>query len=129
MKGRLMIGGLLSVAAAGCLTDLDGERYLVEVDEIIAPATVGLADTLRVRFTGTVGTNGCYRLDRVETRFTGTGAVFRFHGEHRAPAGGNCPDIIIPLNYVAVLLPPRSTPFTVSVEQPDGSTLDRVVTQ
>lgn len=128
MTGSVVIALLLSVAAAGCLTDLDVERYVVEVDEIIAPGTVAPADTLHVRFTGIVGTNGCYRLDRVETRLTGTGAVFRFHGEHHAPAGANCPDIIVPLNHVAVLPPPRGTPFTVSVEQPDGSTLDRVVT-
>lgn len=129
MRRSIVIAGLLGLAAAGCLTSLEGERYVVEVDEIIAPVTVGLTDTLRVRFTGTVGTNGCYRLDRVATRFTGTGAVFRFHGEHREPAGTNCPDIIVPLNYVAVLLPPRSTPYTIGVEQPDGSTLERVVTQ
>ena len=120
---------LLGISVLGC--DLFGpsvERYLIRVDSIVAPVVVSPDDTLRVRFQGEVGPNGCYRLVRVAREVTTSSLEVIFHGEHRVDSGHDCTQAIVTMDHEETVEPPLAGPFKITVHQPDGSFRERVVT-
>ncbi len=113
--------------SAGCSNPFGSgtERFLIAVNSIAAPDTIAPSDTLTARFLGSIGSDGCSGLDRVE-RSRSTGLLeLRFHGVRSE--GGYCPQQPQPLDHVEEVLPPVEDPFIIRVIQPDGSALEKVV--
>jgi hypothetical protein len=122
-----MVTCLLSLALAGCSLFQPSEHFLIRVDSIAVPSSVVSGDTLAARFFGWIGRDGCWGLARVDRHVTPTSLDVTFHGEHSVPIGAACTASLVALNYVDVVAPPFSTPFTITVHQPDGSLLRRQV--
>lgn len=98
--------------------------FVIRVDSIVA-APAGVGDTLTVTYHGVVGSNLCYALDRVEESQVPDSVVVLFHGVRQL--GVPCEQTFSILTSVRRYLPPRRSPFTVVVRQPDGSFLRKTV--
>lgn len=101
------------------------ERFVVRVDSIAMPDTVGVSEVLRARVFGVLGPDLCSRLDRVERGRAAGVLELRFHGEREGDR--NCLQQPALLDHVEEVPPPLQDPFTLRVLQPDGSRLERVV--
>jgi len=118
----LLVGGagcsMLSTAESGP----DPETGVAAVDSIDAPDRIASSDTLRVRFYGTVGPNGCYAFDGFETERNGRGLTITPVVQYRGMA-------IVPLDETYRAAPPfEEGPLTVTVPQPDGVDVTTTVT-
>lgn len=119
---------LLGISLLCCdLFGLSVERYLIRVDSVVAPFVVAADDTLRVRFQGEVGPDGCYRLVRVAREVTTSSLEVVFYGEHRED-GGYCTQAIVTMDHEETVEPPLVGPFKITVHQPGGSLREQVVT-
>lgn len=118
----------LMVVLAACSSDSLGpsgtHSFVIRVDSLVAaPARVG--DTLWVTYHGVIGSNLCYQLDRVEESQVPDSVVVVLHGVRQL--GVPCQQALSILTSVRRYLPPRRSPFTVVVRQPDGSFLRKTV--
>ena len=116
---------LLSLAGLGCGLLDSTDSFVIRVDSISAPASIALADTLTARFFGSVGSDGCSRLERVEKRRDEGLIELRFHGTRKG--GVDCIQMPVSLDHEERIVPPLPDPFTIRVLQPDGAPLERVV--
>ena len=130
VRGCTAMGGCLTgLAVAGCgLFAPSAERFLIRVDSIAVPSMAAASDTVTARFYGAIGPDGCWALARVDRQATSASLDVTFHGEHQERSGYDCTASPVALDHVEVLAPPLSTPFTITVHQPDGSLLRRLVT-
>jgi hypothetical protein len=113
--------------SAGCTNafEMDGNRFVINVDSISVPDTIGPNDTLTARFHGRIGPNQCFQLSRVE-RGRGVGLLeLRFHGERKE--NGDCLQMPVLLDHIEEVPPPVEDPFRLRVLQPDGSALEKIV--
>ncbi len=101
------------------------DHYTIRVDSISAPYAVAATDTLRVRFHGFVGRDGCWNVASVEKQVRPDALEVLFRGEHHE--GYTCTQMVVYLDHTEVVPPPIRTPFTVTAHEPDGSTITRVV--
>ncbi len=129
---RPTVAALAGVAIVCSLTACDQlfhhtDHYTIRVDSIVAPYAVAATDTLRVRFHGWVGRNGCWRVESVEKQLRADALEVLFRGEHDEPQGSICIDMPVYLDHAEAVPPPIRTPFTITAHEPDGSTLQRVV--
>jgi hypothetical protein len=114
------------VALGGCdILGVDEDRFVIRVDSMVTPANMRSTDTLRVRFHGVIGSDGCSRLDRVAKSETSALLEITFHGVRRS---GSCTQMPVALDHVEAVPPPRQSVFTIRVQQPGASTLERVLT-
>ena len=121
-------GFLAGLALAGCgLFGPSAERFLIRVDSIGVPSTLAVSDTLTAHFYGRIESDGCSRLARVDKHLTSASLDITFTGEHRVPAGTDCIALAPTMHYLEVVAPPLGTPFVITVRQPDGSVLRRIV--
>ncbi len=124
-----MVVGVAGAGLAGCGPfDSDGDLFVIRVQSIVAPALVPASDTLRIRFTGAIGPDGCWNLARVDRRLTDSTLDITFVGVHDASRDHVCVHQPQSLDHEEAIPPPLRTPFTISARQPDGSLLHRVVT-
>ncbi len=116
---------LLSLASLGCgLVDSDTDTFVIRVDSVSAPAAIAPADTITVRFFGSIGPNGCYSLVDAPTTRTPALLEVRFNGKR---VDALCIQTPIFLDHTQRLVPPFVDPFTIRVLQPDGATLEHIV--
>lgn len=119
---------LTLAALAGCgILGPDITRYVVEVDSVSAPAAVAPGEGFTARFHGTIGSDLCHSLERVERVREDDALTIRFHGIERRDPGTDCAHAISILDHEERVAPPVDRPFTLEVLQPDGSTLEEVV--
>ena len=136
MRSQTLVRTLTSVSAcliwlvlANCgLFAPSTDHFLIRVDSIAVPTTVAANDTLAARFYGPIGPDGCWGLVRVDRQATSASLDVTFHGIHQVRSGSACTQQPVALDHVEAVAPPLSTPFTITVHQPDGSLLRRVVT-
>ena len=123
------IGSLSSILAlSSCgIFGPSRESFLVRVDSIGPISVSGASEPLTAQFHGWIGPDGCSWLARVERQATSSSLDATFHGA-REVGGGDCTTAPVALNHAEVVAPPLETPFTITVHQPDGSLLRRVVT-
>ncbi len=113
--------------SAGCSSpsDMATQRFVIAVDSISVPDTIGPNNTLTARFYGRIGPNRCYRLDRVD-RGRGAGILeLRFYSARIVD--GDCAQMPAVLDHVEEVPPPLEDPFRIRVLQPDGSAQEKVV--
>jgi len=121
-------GFLAGLALAGCgLFGPSAEHFLIRVDSIAVPSTLALSETLTVHFYGRIGPDGCSKLARVDKQLTSASLDIAFTGEHRVPSGTECITLPVAMNHAESVAPPLGTPFVITVRQPDGSVLRRIV--
>lgn len=117
---------LLIVGAVGtsCGLFTGPDAFVVRVDSLQAPPSIGPTESAEVRFFGRVGSDACSRLSHVEKRRNLDSLVVRFHAER---VSGNC--ILVPteLDHTEVLRPPYANTFIVAALQPNGPPLIRVI--
>ena len=121
----LLVGAVASLGSGfGCTTSAESpddapDRILAEVDSINAPATHASGDSLSVRLYGTVGPNGCYRLDEIETVRSGSEVSLRPMVIDGTAPDRACTMAVVPLDATHTLAPPFETgTLTVTVPQP-----------
>lgn len=124
---RALILGWLSLAGCG-VTGPSTDEFIIRIDEIVVPPTAPADQPLTVHFTGPIGPDGCWSLAMVEKQVTSAGLEITFHGQHLTGTGTVCTQSPVALDHDEVVPPPRDTPFTITVHQPDGSLLTREVT-
>ena len=123
------MGALLGLALVGCgLFAPSAEHFLIRVDSIAVPASVAANDTLRAHFYGAIGPDGCWSLEGVDRQATTASLDVTFRGKHFVPSGSGCTAMPVALAHTELVAPPLDTPFTITVHQPDGSLLRRLVT-
>ncbi len=116
---------LLALAAATCSSFGPAEReYIIHLDSIAAPRTHPADSAMTVEFYGTVGPNGCHRLDRYELEKTPSRLDVTVWGVETQNA--ICTQAIVPLNDSLTVPAPFTDPFTIVAHQPSGS--ERTVT-
>ena len=120
------IAGMLIVlfGAISCGILSPEERFIIRVDSIAAPDTIGLGDTLNLEFFGTIGPNGCYKLGSVDRHVTSGTLGITFHGKQ---VDGNCTQMFQLLDYPEEIAPPLMDPFVITVEEPNGNPLVKTV--
>ena len=104
------------------------DHFVIRVADISAPSIVNASDTLQIRFSGGIGPDGCWSLDRVDRHVTKTTLELTFRGKHEVTSGFDCTQMPTALDYLDRVPPPLETPFSITVHQPDGSLLRRQVT-
>ena len=126
------LGALAALVTACSVAGCDAlfghtDHFVIHVDSIAAPATVAAADTLYARFFGTIGPDGCWSLAAADFQVTTSALDVTFRGEHRERPGYDCTQMVVQLDMTMAVPPPVHTPFTITVHQPDGSKLRRLV--
>jgi hypothetical protein len=120
---------LSGLALVGCgLFAPSADHFLIRVDSIAVPASVASNDTLRAHFYGAIGPDGCSTLESVDRQSTSASLDVTFYGKHFVPSGSGCTAMPVALAHTELVAPPVDTPFTITVHQPDGSVLRRLVT-
>jgi hypothetical protein len=121
-----LVVGFAAAATAACdVLGTGDEEFVIAVDSIVAPAAIAPDDTLRVRFHGQVGPDGCSRLVSVERRASAAELEVRFHGARRR--GSYCTQMPVPLDHTETVRPPLVDPFTVTARQPGGAMVNHVL--
>ena len=119
----------LGFVVAGCgLLEPSSEHFLIRVDSVAVSSTIAAGDSFSAGFFGGIGPDGCWSLVRVDRRLTSSRLDLTFHGEHKRGRDVLCPQSPTSLSYTQVVRPPISSPFSITVHQPDGSLLHRLVT-
>ncbi len=125
------VAGVLLAGAAcgGCgLLGPSTSHYTIRVDSLSAPAAVARTDTLRVRFFGFIGPDGCWSLASVDRQVTTSSLDVTFRGQHQRGGGIACTQMVVYLDRRESVAPPLGGPaFTITVHEPDGSKLTRTV--
>lgn len=125
MRIPIAFAAMLLIVSSGCEVFGSGTQdYIVRVDSIAAPSSIGPDEPLTIRFLGSIGPSGCYRL--VDIRSARGPNVFeiRFDGEYR---NALCTLDPIPLDHEVQLPPPFQDPFRIRVIRPSDPPLERTV--
>ena len=104
------------------------ESFLIEVESIYLPEEITVNEPFVIRFSGTIGNNGCYRFSHFETEKEGNDIIVEAWGEYNKSADV-CADVMVNLqnenlNYQIN----ESGNFTISVKQPEGRFLEKQFT-
>ncbi len=127
-----LLAALGALAAAGWLSACDAlfrhtDHFVIRVDSFSAPADIGRTETLALHFNGTIGPDGSWSLSSVDERLRPGALDVTFIGARRVHTGIHYPQVPVMLDHTILGPPPIQTPFTITVHQPDGTTLQRVV--
>jgi hypothetical protein len=122
-----LAAAIVGQASCSWITGVDDDEFRIRVDSIVAPASVGVNDTLRLTLYGFVGPSGCYSLDRIDAHRTTHSIELTVRGRHRSGRGVACTQAMVFLNHLYAVPPPLGIPFSVQVRQPDGSLLTRPI--
>lgn len=129
VRGLLVAGVAIVVGGAGCsmLTNpksgnsSNAEATIAEVDSLDVPDTIASTDTLRVRFHGTVGPNGCYSFDRFDVEQSQQKLTVTPVVQHVTAKNVACTMAIVPLDHTFTAAPPFDVgQLTLVVPQPNG---------
>jgi hypothetical protein len=118
---RLRLAVALLALGACDRSPVEPAQYVIKVDSISAPASVGYAEPFTVTFHGTVGGSSCYSLRRVEREYSAGAVDFVFIGERCTSGNGRL--LVVALNQPELVRISRLGPVTIRVRQPDGSIL------
>lgn len=97
----------------------------MRVDSISAPVSVAAGQSFVIGFSGKVGSDQCSRLARIDRNRSGGALEITFHGERME--GVDCAQMPVLLEHQEAIAPPVQDPFRITVLQPDGNLLERVV--
>ncbi|MCU7497451.1 MAG: hypothetical protein HF314_17770 [Ignavibacteria bacterium] len=115
-----------------CSTEPDKQDtyYLIKVDSLTHPASVSLNDTIKFRFYGVVGTDGCHSFSHFEALDKSSGLDLWLWGKVPSYADA-CPAVMVYLNGKEYKHKAKERGiFRLSINQPDGSVLkDSVAVQ
>lgn len=110
---------LLALPALTCTSFGPERAYIIHLDSIVAPGTHPADSAMTVSFYGTVGPDGCHRLDRYELEKTPSRLDVTVWGVERE--GAVCTQAIVPLADSISIPAPFTDPFTIVGHQPSGS--------
>jgi hypothetical protein len=100
--------------------------FVIQVDTIEAiPDTIQAGSKLILTFRGTIGPDKCWMFDRAD--FVRTEAAYEVKFWGRRVVRDACPQTPNEMEFIADLFPPFADPFRVTVTQPNGSTLERLI--
>ncbi len=120
---------LLVVCSGSCDTTQPGEesiQYKVKVDSIQLPGSVNLGDTVIVRFYGTIASDGCSSFDRFQDLLSDHSVDIMVWA--RRTRASTCPAVMVSLDGRQYsFVPAIRGQFTLTIRQPDGSTLQHFV--
>lgn len=126
MKTRASAALLLGACLTGCgILGLGDEEYLIRVDSLSVPHTVGPQDSIPVHVFGWVGPDGCHSFSHFQVKKTPPRARIGVWGEESH--GGDCTMAPVELDQVHILRPPFTDPFLVAIRQPSGLNLEATV--
>ncbi len=102
--------------------------FKIKVDAIsFQSGTINQSDTLKIRFTGTVGNTSCFKF----SHYQGSNSYLRtdliLWGEETTGSNATCETIIVPLNEEFRVYPISAGVHRITVYQPDGSLLEKDV--
>ncbi len=125
----IVAGVLLTGAFSGCgILGPSSSHYTIRVDSLSAPAAVARTDTLRVRFFGVIGPDGCWSLESVDRQVSTSSLDVTFRGLHEQGGGIACTQMVVYLDRRESVAPPLAGgSFTITVHEPDGSKLTRTI--
>lgn len=119
------VGGWL--AGAGCRLGDELIPFHIKVDSIIVtPPQLEDGAKLQAVFYAELGPDKCWLFERVEVERTNAAFQALFRGQHVLRS--DCPQSPSRMAYVADIFPPHDDPFRITVLQPDGSKLERIIT-
>lgn len=114
------------LALTGCYVFGPGvDRFVIHVESISAPDSIGGDDVLVVRFQGMIGPTLCYQFERVDSEVSASRLVIQFRGTEQK--GRPCFLDPAHLDHEVQLPPPLEDPFTIRVLQPSGPALEKIV--
>jgi hypothetical protein len=97
------------------------EATIADVDSLDVPDAIASSDTLRIRFHGTVGPNGCYSFDRFDVEQSKRKLTITPVVQHPTAENVGCTAAIVPLDRTFTAAPPFSEgQLTFVVAQPNG---------
>jgi hypothetical protein len=118
-----------AVAGSGCFSSTGPDvsrKFLIHVEEMVAPAEADPGETIALGFYGTIGTDLCHEFDRFVVTRSGSRYTVQVWGRHTGDTV--CATAVAELNGVAYRLPPPHTgDVHVSVVRPDGTTLEKTI--
>ncbi len=125
-----IITGVLLVALVACSvptdTNEDYSYFMVRVDSLKAPDDFWIGDTLYIQLIGTIGSDGCKSFSHFEDTLL-TGDLYHIldltvwgKGDKQARA---CPAVMVMLDHQYILFPTSPGMLTITIHQPDGTTL------
>jgi serine protease inhibitor len=121
---------IIALTLTACSDDNEVEYYKIKVDEIEAPETVAVNDTITFRLYGKVGNDGCYSFSHFEDYTQNLAVDLTLWGKHDTTPGA-CTQAVVFLNgkpYTAI--PSQQGIFYIKIHQPDGTTLrDSVIVE
>lgn len=79
------------------------DEFLIRVDRLECPSEVAVGDTLRLRFWGTVGPDGCHEFSHFETESSPHRLDVGVYGRHYRRFG--CPEVVVMLFGQELKLP------------------------
>jgi hypothetical protein len=104
------------------------EATIADVDSLDVPDMIAPSDTLRVRFHGRVGSNGCYSFDRFDVKSSDQKLTITPVVQHTTAENVGCTMAIVPLDRTFTAAPPFSEGMlTLVVPQPNGEEIWTVV--
>ena len=126
IKFILLIGIVLF--AHNCTNEPDEENsefieYKIQVSSISFPDTISLSDTLVIKFSGEVGTDGCHRFSRFESNINSDEIYVTVWGTKPNYATA-CPAVMVYLNWKEFKCKLTKRGMNkIIIHQPDNSTL------
>ncbi len=118
---------LLLSSLIGCdVTGPDVRRFTAPVDSMIVPSTIVGSDSLEIRLFGSLP-NSCYGIEGVDAEKTAEKVEITVRGTENIREGIGCYAAIKNWDWLLVVSPPYEDPFTVDVDQGDGTSMERVV--
>lgn len=124
----LISSGAGCSAVSGSTSGVEADTVVADVDSIDLPEQISPSDTLTVRFSGTVGPNGCYSFDRFDVKRTSGRLTITPMVQDRTGDDVMCSMAIVPLDETYRAAPPFTEgSWTVTVPQPEGKNVSSTV--
>ena len=125
MKTIYVLLILLSFLLTCCSTEPEKNKnnFVVKVDKIELAKEISLGDTLLITFYGTIGYNGGFSFDRLESSVVDNKIYLRVWGKYIPDSKQATVEVLLD-GYKYSIVPSSKGIVTVSVRQPDNSVIE-----